>query len=79
MGHVLSRSNLRYRMNQYHREDGVPSTVERVHVELGPRSYDIEIGTGNMAQLADRLRAASNLSKAVVSADNNVIDPHASA
>lgn len=57
----------------------MPSTVERVHVELGPRSYDIEIGTGNMAQLADRLRAASDLSKAVVIADENVIDPHASA
>lgn len=57
----------------------MPSTIEQVHVDLGPRSYDIDIGTGNLAQLADRLRCTTDLSQAVVIADSNVIDPHAHA
>lgn len=57
----------------------MPSTIEQVHVDLGPRSYDIDIGTGNLAQLAERLRSATDASQAVVIADSNVIDPHAQA
>lgn len=57
----------------------MPSTIEQVHVDLGPRSYDIDIGTGNLAQLAERLRATTDLSQAVVIADFNVVDPHAHA
>ncbi len=57
----------------------MPSTIEHVRVELGPRSYDIEIGTGNMAQLGDRLLATTKLSAVVVIADANVIDSHANA
>jgi len=57
----------------------VPSTLEHVRVELGSRSYDIEIGTGNMVHLADRIGAAAKLSAAVVIADANVVESHAGA
>jgi len=61
------------------KEADVPSTIEHVRVELGSRGYDIEIGTGNMGHLAERLGVAPNLSSAVVIADANVVEPHARA
>ncbi len=43
-----------------------------VHVNLGPRSYDIEIGSGNLAQAAKFCDAEADDSHAVVITDSNV-------
>ncbi len=48
-----------------------------VHVNLGPRSYDIEIGTGNLARLARDADAWASLSHAVIITDSNVAASHA--
>lgn len=49
---------------------------ETVHVNLGPRSYDIRIGTGNLPELGPRA-AAIGVSRAIVITDDNVHQPHA--
>lgn len=43
-----------------------------VHVNLGPRSYDIEIGSGNLAQAARFCDAAADDAHAVIITDTNV-------
>src|SRR5919106_4577589 len=43
-----------------------------VHVDLGPRSYDIEIGSGNLAQAARLCDAEQDDAHAVVITDSNV-------
>ena len=50
-----------------------------VHVNLGPRSYDIEIGTGNLARLARYVDEWASLSHAVIVTDTNVETTHARA
>jgi 3-dehydroquinate synthase len=51
--------------------------VSIVEVNLGQRSYAIEIGTGNLRALGQRAAAWRKLSHAVVITDQNVEKPHA--
>ena len=50
---------------------------ETVRVELGERSYGIEIGTGNIDETGPFLASLGKVSHAVVITDDNVQDPHA--
>lgn len=47
-----------------------------VHVRLSERSYDIAIGTGNLAQAGEFAGQCCRLTHAVVITDANVIEPH---
>lgn len=51
--------------------------MPQVHVHLGPRSYDIEIGTGNLAKLARYVDEWTSVSHVVLITDTNVQDTHA--
>lgn len=53
--------------------------VSSVRVNLGPRSYDIVIGSGTLAQAAEFILARGAVSHAVVITDENVEEPHAHA
>ncbi len=53
-----------------------PHTIV-LHVPLGQRSYDIEIGTGNLPRLAGFLADRLRLSHVVVITDRNVEQAHA--
>src|SRR6478672_4442376 len=46
--------------------------METVHVNLGPRSYDIEIGSGNLANVVQFCDADQEDSHAVIITDSNV-------
>lgn len=52
-------------------------SVETVRVDLGPRSYDIEIGAGTLAEAGRFLAARGRVSHAVIVTDDHVEDPHA--
>ncbi|MBN2290951.1 MAG: 3-dehydroquinate synthase [Pirellulales bacterium] len=54
-----------------------PSQI--VRVELAERSYDIEIGSGNIDETGPFLVARGDVSHAIVITDNNVQEPHAGA
>ena len=51
--------------------------AETVHVELGVRSYDIVIGSGNLRDAVPEIARQMRLSHAVVITDDNVETPHA--
>ncbi len=51
--------------------------TQTVRVELAQRSYDIEIGSGNIDETGPFLVARGDVSHAIVITDNNVQDPHA--
>lgn len=51
--------------------------MPNVHVNLGPRSYDIEIGAGNLAQVTRFVDAAQDDAHAVIITDANVDDLYA--
>ncbi len=53
------------------------SAVQTVHVDLGERSYDIEIGSGNLPGVGGFLARLGEVSHAVVITDENVQEPHA--
>jgi 3-dehydroquinate synthase len=53
------------------------ASVESLRVNLGPRSYDIEIGTGNLPQLGAFVQQRGKVTHAVVIADENVAQTHA--
>lgn len=53
------------------------SDIENVYVNLGERSYEIEIGTGNLSCLGAFAEARLRPSHAVVITDANVEQPHA--
>jgi 3-dehydroquinate synthase len=53
------------------------SPHETVRVELGPRSYDIEIGSDNLGRLGQFLCERGKPSHAVILTDENVQEPHA--
>jgi 3-dehydroquinate synthase len=55
----------------------MPSPHETVRVELGPRSYAIEIASDNLPQLGEFLAERGEVSHAVIVTDENVQDPHA--
>ena len=46
--------------------------METVHVNLGPRSYDIEIGSGNLNDVAKFCDAEQDDAHAVIITDSNV-------
>lgn len=46
--------------------------MEKVHVDLGPRSYDIEIGSGNLKDVARFCDAEQDDAHAVIVTDSNV-------
>lgn len=48
-----------------------------VSVQLGPRSYPIEIGTGNLAQITGLVQTGGRTTRAVVVADRRVEPTHA--
>ncbi len=50
-----------------------------VQVELGPRSYQIDVGSGNLAEVAQRVAALGDVSHVVIVTDENVQEPHAMA
>jgi 3-dehydroquinate synthase len=52
----------------------VSRPIETVHVDLGPRSYDIEIGSGNVRDVALFCDADAEDSHAVIITDANVDD-----
>ncbi|MCA9156229.1 MAG: iron-containing alcohol dehydrogenase, partial [Planctomycetales bacterium] len=54
-------------------------SLQTVHVALGERSYDIDIGTGLLATLGERLKQRLTPSHAVVITDSNVRVSHADA
>ncbi|MCA9208592.1 MAG: 3-dehydroquinate synthase [Planctomycetales bacterium] len=54
-------------------------SLQTVHVALGERSYDIDIGTGLLATLGERLKLRLTPSHAVVITDSNVRVSHADA
>lgn len=51
--------------------------IESVRVELGERSYDIEIGAGNLVEAGRFVAQRGDVSHAVVITDENVEKPHA--
>ena len=53
------------------------SVSEVIHVQLGPRSYDIQVGAGNLSKVAGPLGKRGNVPHAVVITDDNVRQPHA--
>jgi len=53
--------------------------TQRVRVQLGERSYDIEIGSGLLARAGSLVVARTACSHAVVITDSNVEQPHARA
>jgi len=55
----------------------VGETVETVHVELGARSYDIQIGSGNLTSVGPAVARLGEVSHVVVLTDKNVEEPHA--
>jgi len=55
----------------------VNQSKQAVRVELGPRSYDIEIGSGNLAGVGQFVAQRGDVSHAVVITDENVENPHA--
>ncbi|QDU92720.1 3-dehydroquinate synthase [Lignipirellula cremea] len=55
------------------------SEQQTVWVNLGERSYDIEIGSGNLAQTGPFVAGLRRLTHAIVVTDVNVEDPHAAA
>lgn len=52
---------------------------QTVRVELAERSYDIEIGSGNLDRIGQLVTAGEEVSHAVVITDENVEKPHATA
>lgn len=52
-------------------------SIESIRVNLGPRSYNIEIGTGNLAQLGQFIGQRAKVTHALVVADENVVQTHA--
>ena len=52
-------------------------TLPSVRVDLGDRSYDIDIGTGTLGQAGLMLAARQTVSHAVIITDENVEEPHA--
>ncbi|HEX4143497.1 MAG TPA: 3-dehydroquinate synthase [Pirellulales bacterium] len=54
-----------------------PTLTPLVHVDLGPRSYDIHVGTDTLAGLPAAVAARCHPSQAIVITDNRVDDPHA--
>ncbi|HEY1786438.1 MAG TPA: 3-dehydroquinate synthase [Pirellulales bacterium] len=56
-----------------------PTATSLVHVELGPRSYDIWVGTGTLGGLPAAVAARCRPSQAIVITDDRVNDPHAQA
>lgn len=55
----------------------MPGAVTTVQVELGPRAYPIQIGTGNLHETAALLLGRHKTTHAVVVTDENVEQPHA--
>ena len=51
--------------------------AQTVHVNLAERSYDIEIGSGNLDRVTPCLTALGTISHAVIITDENVQEPHA--
>ena len=52
-------------------------SIHTVHVSLAERSYDIEIGAGNLARAGPFLTERDRVTHAVVITDRNVEQPHA--
>ena len=57
----------------------VTSEMQSVHVDLGPRSYDIRIGTHCLDRLGDRMAMTGEAQHAILITDENVENPHAEA
>jgi 3-dehydroquinate synthase len=55
----------------------MPAALQTVHVELGPRSYDIQIGSGTLARAAELLDADQQDTHAVIITDANVDELYA--
>ncbi|MEZ6127332.1 MAG: 3-dehydroquinate synthase [Planctomycetaceae bacterium] len=60
------------------------SSGQTVHVDLGPRSYEISIGAGHLAEIGPLARSWTNRApgqklKCFVVTDTNVLQPHANA
>ena len=53
------------------------TTTQTVHVNLTDRSYDIEIGSGNLGRAGAFLTECGKVSHAVIITDENVQEPHA--
>ncbi len=53
------------------------SISEVIHVDLGPRSYDIQVGAGNLAEVAELIGKRGKVTHAIVITDDNVRQPHA--
>ena len=51
-------------------------SLQTIRVELGERSYDIEIGSGNLGQIGRFVAERGDVSHAVVITDENVEKPH---
>lgn len=58
-------------------EDPVLNEPLTVHVQLSDRSYDIVIGTGNLADLGSFAGQCGTLTHAILITDTNVVEPYA--
>ena len=59
--------------------DNLSAPTLAVQVDLGQRAYPIEIGTGNLSQIASFLLARRKVTHAVVITDDHVEQPHSHA
>ncbi|MEI8371723.1 MAG: 3-dehydroquinate synthase [Planctomycetota bacterium] len=55
----------------------MPSALQSVRVNLAERSYDIEIGAGNLVDAGRFLKDRGKVSHAILFTDENVQEPHA--
>jgi 3-dehydroquinate synthase len=55
----------------------MPTPPQTVRVNLAERSYDIEIGTGNLGRVGSFLTERGKVSQAIIITDENVQEPHA--
>jgi len=51
--------------------------MQTVHVDLGPRSYDIEIGAGNLTRVIEFVDVEQDDAHAVIVTDSNIDDLYA--
>jgi 3-dehydroquinate synthase len=72
MPRTRSWRRVRHRQKRF-----VPTPIQTVRVNLAERSYDIEIGSGNLEQVGPLLSRLGKVSHAVLITDRNVQEPHA--
>ena len=77
---VISVTSVAKHFLNYNKQGAkVARDIQTVLVELAERSYDIEISSGNLAELHDFLRQRTNSEHALIITDSNVDELYADA